>query len=140
MLPTQDYDLTEKLNYSELREESIKYQGFAAHLQIQDTGFELIERIKSILPSTAKSLILTNFNKPNVKGIYYIVKFSEDRIEMLEVNKTFRTNIKLISSSREIFLNGQKMGLSYLIEFSKRMREIIADLKSDLCFVFEESY
>jgi hypothetical protein len=126
------------IDIENLRENSNKYQSLIGDQKFTSNVLRFFEVVKNELTDTLQSLIITNRDKLPQPSSEYTLKICRESVELLEINSTTRNNILLTFDPPNLSLNNKQMGGAYSRAFGMRIREIISDLKRDLCFVFEE--
>lgn len=131
--------MDEFLDLRQLQEASQKYQDQLESLPFPDSVENFFHKLEASFSADLLSLIVTNKAQPfSGHNTYYMLRLSSSSIELLELSSSIKNNIKLTFKPVEIFLNQQKMGASYSRAFTRRLREILSDVKQHRAFIFEE--
>ena len=126
------------IDIENLKDNSTKYRSLVSNKKFTSNVLSFFEFVKDELTDPVKALIITNRDKVSQPVSEYMLKINRKGVALVESNFQVRNHILLTFDPPGLSLNKKQMGAAYSRAFGMRIREIISDLKRELCFVFEE--
>lgn len=97
----------------------------------------LVQFAQSLLKESVESIVITNLDKGE-NLMFYVMRIQRSTIELAENNNTYKSHILLDFESGQIYLNDSPKSTLFFQQFTKRIKDIVLDIRTDGADVLEE--